>query len=425
MNKKALSLFLAVASVISVMLPGCASTKPASSANSQLTSITASSEAKPVKLSAFFFAVGKQKEYDATFAEFTKLNPNITVETLINDQDYYTILKTEIASNTEPDIVQGEYGDLYPLGKAGHVVDLSKESFMQNYSASIKDQMTTPEGRVNGIALDVSGMGIYYNKDLFKKAGITEFPTTQTGLKEACEKLKANGITPFAVSVADPWTLAHMLFTAVGSTSDNVKTLVTNMKAGQPLKSDKLVQAFKTIDMMFQYSDKSSASNNYGASLNLLAQGKVAMLHMGFWAYTGILDINKSVNLGYAAIPYSENSEDAKMAVNISGMLCLGSQSKNKDAVLKLFSWLASKEGDKVMCENFKEIPVFDGVTVTSTPIADDIKSYLSSGKIVSWSQVLMDGDTRTACEPLMQSYYFKKKTVDNVLDSLRTSWIK
>ena len=44
--------------------------------------------------------------------------------------------------------------------------------------------------------------GVYYNKDIFDKYGLTE-PETWDELIEICDTLVANGVTPFALSGLD------------------------------------------------------------------------------------------------------------------------------------------------------------------------------------------------------------------------------
>lgn len=138
---------------------------------------------KPVTLTAFLFNMVKRQALEETFKKLSEQNSNITVDLLVNDQDYYTVLKTKIASNDIPDIVMGEYGDLLELGQAGHILNLAGDSYIQNYSEQIRSWMSTPDGKIYGIPLDISGMGIYYNKDLFEKSGIEAFPKTQTELQ--------------------------------------------------------------------------------------------------------------------------------------------------------------------------------------------------------------------------------------------------
>ncbi|MFD0710869.1 extracellular solute-binding protein [Paenibacillus sp. GCM10027626] len=380
---------------------------------------------KPVTLTAFLFNMDKRQALEETFKKFTEENPNITVDLLVNDQDYYTVLKTKIASNDMPDIVMGEYGDLLELGQAGHILDLAGDTYINNFSEQIRSQMTTPDGNVYGIPLDISGMGIYYNKDLFKQAGIDSFPKTQSEMLAAIDKLKANNITPFGLAVADGWTLAHSLFTTIAGTSDDVKSLAEEAKTGKPIASDRLTAGFKTLDMMYGNADPQAASNNYNASLSLLAQGKVAMLQQGYWAYSSIMDINPDVNLGFGAIPYSDNADETRLGVNINVSYAIAAKSAHQEAAKKLFDWLTTKEGNAIANNNMKQIPVIEGAEVTSNPIADDILSYVNAQKVVPWSQVLMNGSTRVEAESIMQSYFFKKKSADEVISEIAASWAK
>lgn len=420
----------------SMVLGGCgnnggnnaspSSESPASTPAGESASPSASAETgEPVTLTAFLFNMDKRQALEETFKKFTEQNPSITVDLLVNDQDYYTVLKTKIASNDMPDIVMGEYGDLLELGQAGHIHDLANDSYIGNYSEQIRSQMKTPDGKIYGIPLDISGMGIYYNKDLFKEAGIETFPKTQTELLAAIDKLKAKNISPFGLAVADGWTLAHTLFTTIAGTTDDVKALAESVKAGQPLQSDRLKQGFKTLDTIYGNTDPQAASNNYNASLSLLAQGKVAMLQQGYWAYSSITDINPDVNLGFGAIPYSDNPEEAKMGVNVNVSYAITAKSAHQDAAKKLFEWLTTKEGNAIANENMKQIPAIEGVTVSSNPIADDILSYVNAQKVVPWSQVLMNGSTRVESEAIMQGYFFKKKTVEEVVTDIAASWAK
>lgn len=398
--------------------------KTPSASPSGKTEDTAKDDEK-VTLNAFLFNMDKRQALEETFLEFTKENPNITVDLLVNDQDYYTVLKTKIASHDMPDIVMGEYGDLLELGEAGHIIDLSKDEYIANYSEQIREQMASSSGEIYGIPLDVSGMGIYYNKDLFVEAGIEKFPQTQTELQEAVDKLKAKGITPFGLAVADGWTLAHSLFTTIAGTTDDLKGLANNVSTGQSIQSERLAAGFKTLDMMFANADPQASTNNYNASLSLLAQGKVAMLQQGYWAYSSIIDINPDINLGFGAIPYSDNADDAKLGVNVNVSYAITTKSKHQNAAKKLFAWLTTVEGNGIANEHMKQIPAIQGVTVSSNPIADDILNYMNEGRVVPWSQVLMNGSTRVESETIMQSYYFKKKTVEAVMADITATWNK
>ncbi|RZU19051.1 carbohydrate ABC transporter substrate-binding protein (CUT1 family) [Kribbella rubisoli] len=116
--------------------------------------------------------------YKAVFAEFTKQNPDITVrmEVLPWDQ-YWTKLTTELASGKAPDVfwLTVDYfpdfagkGVLAPLddliSKAGLKLDAYNPNVVQSYKF---------EDKQLGMPKDMGIVGLLYNKDLFKKAGVT------------------------------------------------------------------------------------------------------------------------------------------------------------------------------------------------------------------------------------------------------------
>ena len=52
---------------------------------------------------------------------------------------------------------------------------------------------------------NVSLAGIFYNKEMFEKYGLSE-PKTLADLENICKTLKDNGITPFALANGSKWT---------------------------------------------------------------------------------------------------------------------------------------------------------------------------------------------------------------------------
>ncbi len=66
-------------------------------------------------------------------------------------------------------------------------------------------------GAVYTLSGDKVVYGIYYNKNLFKKAGITKVPTSWTELIAASKKLNAVGVYPMHAVPAYPWWSRHFL----------------------------------------------------------------------------------------------------------------------------------------------------------------------------------------------------------------------
>ena len=66
------------------------------------------------------------------------------------------------------------------------------------------------DGKQYGLPWDMGMMGVWYNKDLFSKAGITAPPATWDDFLADVEKLKASGVAPLAIAGKDKWPSMHL-----------------------------------------------------------------------------------------------------------------------------------------------------------------------------------------------------------------------
>ncbi len=65
---------------------------------------------------------------------------------------------------------------------------------------------TAPDGHIYGVARDVAEVVLWYNKALFKQAGVDPASLeTWDGFLAAVQKLKDAGITPLALGAKDKW----------------------------------------------------------------------------------------------------------------------------------------------------------------------------------------------------------------------------
>lgn len=142
-----------------------------------------------------------QTFWDGVIKEFEAANPNIKVEAqVINWNDIDKQVATMVQNGQVPDILQtGDYSGFVKDGllhKADEILSPETSKDMLEKFAEF--------GKVDGTAYGVpfvsSARALFYNKDLFTKAGIAEPPKTWDELKAAAEKLKAAGVTqPFGL----------------------------------------------------------------------------------------------------------------------------------------------------------------------------------------------------------------------------------
>ena len=142
--------------------------------------------------------------------------PNITLEvTKLPDDQYYTALKTKLASGECADmiLVQPKYAganSVLGLAKAGYLAPLDDVSALQKVGKAGTAPFTY-ENKVYAVPEGVTMLGTYYNKDTFKKYNISE-PKNWTEFLDACKKLKAAGVQPIVMGDKDSYVMQFGLY---------------------------------------------------------------------------------------------------------------------------------------------------------------------------------------------------------------------
>ncbi|RTE08214.1 ABC transporter substrate-binding protein [Paenibacillus whitsoniae] len=165
---------------------------------------------KPVELQFYFpVAVGGPitKLIDQLADDFHKENPNITVKPVYGGsyQDTMTKVTTAVQGNNSPDLAVLLSTDLYSLISMKAIEDLtprfSKEYFSGFYAAFMGN--TKSGDTVWSVPFQRSTIVLYYNKDLFKKAGLDpeKAPANWTELKEYAAKLTTSDKSQWGLEI--------------------------------------------------------------------------------------------------------------------------------------------------------------------------------------------------------------------------------
>ena len=147
------------------------------------------------------------KLYKDIAAEFQKQHPGITIKAVpLQNEQFKTKIPIALQSDSPPDVFQSwGGGGLVDQQKAGKVADLTK--YVKPWIKSIGG--TAAGWQVNGkqyaVPYSVGVVGFWYNKQLFKQAGLASAPKTWPQFLSAVAKLKQAGITPIAIGSKDEW----------------------------------------------------------------------------------------------------------------------------------------------------------------------------------------------------------------------------
>jgi raffinose/stachyose/melibiose transport system substrate-binding protein len=324
----------------------------------------------------------------ADIAEFEKANPDVKVQLdVIPNANVRTVIQTQLRSGEGPDVFGYDVGPGFAgvLANAGLLYDLTDA--YQKFGWKTFDwakARATYNGKVVGIPNELEMIGVFYNKDLFAKYGLSE-PKNLADLEAAAEKFKANGITPFAFSDQEGWEGGHILSMILSGTvgPQGQQDLVDGKV---PWTSQPVVDA---IDLFFNqfnqrgFLPKSPAAITYDNSNALFYQGKAAMTPTGSWLYS---DIDKNAKFDAGFIPFPTADGVGAFATGLGSGIFINANSTKSEAALKFLNWGQSAEHGRWQVEKLKRIPAFpvDTTGIEASPLFQQIldgTAQLSEGE--------------------------------------------
>lgn len=319
MKKRMLNLLMVLVMIIS-LVTGCGSktdsTEPGATENqtksSEKTTVVKWLASRPVDgaidLTMREIAKKYSEEHDGNWV--------LDVETTADRPSYLQKLKTLIAGNNMPDIIDID-ADPYckELVDAGLLVDvksLLKEEGKYNdfYPIALKYQEFT-DGSMYTLPLEYHVEMIWYNKEIFAANNI-EVPKTMDEWLDACATLKANGITPISVDGVDRWPVQRYL--AMLPFRDTANDYIVNLRDGKASMGDETgMKAIKFLKQMGQYFNEGFAATDYATAQSLFLDGKSAMYYMGDWEQAAMLDQYEAGKIDYFYLP---TTADGKTGAN-------------------------------------------------------------------------------------------------------------
>lgn len=220
MKKRLLALVFSACMVVSV-LTGCGANEEvsATAADTETGSPTkevtdegvenVSTDFAGEELSIFVSTGWMDNRYDETLARFEETyDVTVDLQTIPADQ-YGDMLQSKLGTGTCPDVFWIQSNPF-----AIDSVIVNPEEYCIDFTGAEWEKLI-PEGRIASCTNDGKLYGLQlwhnspeyvmvYNKTMFEEMGLTA-PTTYAELKEVCEKIYAEGITPWFVPGADGW----------------------------------------------------------------------------------------------------------------------------------------------------------------------------------------------------------------------------
>ncbi|MCO6557876.1 MAG: extracellular solute-binding protein [Bifidobacterium sp.] len=179
----------------------------------------------------------------ATVKGFEKANPDITVKVTnagTNKKEYTALNNAMSSGKGAPDIAQIEYYALpeYVIrNNVANLSDMGASGYKSFYTPGTWNSVNI-NGGVYALPMDSGPMALFYNKEVFDKAGISQPPTTWDEFYEDAKKVKATGnyITSDSGDAGFFDSMTWQAGATPFSTSKDGKTVSINLTSDQKVK---------------------------------------------------------------------------------------------------------------------------------------------------------------------------------------------
>ena len=360
----------AVASAVALGAAGCSpaqQSQPSTSASGPTTTVT-------VRM----WDEQWQKAYDASFAEFHKQNPNITVKTTVVPwDDYFTKLRTDVGGGNADDIFMMNGSYLQPYVTSGSLLEIGSDfaSEKADWVPAAIEQYTR-DGKLWGVPQTTDGgIAVYYNKKLLSDAGVT--PEQLSGLTWApgggsgdtllpiLKKLTIDtagkrgdqsgfdGTKPKQWGYSAAQDLQGIYYNFIGSNGGQFQ----DTSGKFVFASSESTAAFQYIvDLINKHKVSPAASNTNSDSdftKDQFLQGKIALFQSGVY---NLKNVSDGAKFEWGIAPMSAGPKGAVSVVN-SVIAAGNAKSKNLDATKKVLQWMGSTDGAKFLGSTGTAIP--------------------------------------------------------------------
>ncbi|MFE2583384.1 extracellular solute-binding protein [Streptomyces sp. NPDC059378] len=297
--------------------------------------------------------------------KFEAQNPKVKIKIVQLENDAYKSKMTALtASGKLPDIFHTWGGGvLKQQVDAGLVEDLTDGTkAWADGLLPVAKQPYLIDDKTYGIPFDIGMIGFWYNKALFKQAGISAPPTTWSGFLDAVRRLKSAGVTPLALAGKEKWPgmyyWAYLAMRTAGvdalrkAADDKDFTGAGFVQAGGHLKELVDLQPFQKGFLGAAYSTPTGQAATVG-------NGKAAMELMGQWAPVVEADAGKGIgaDLGFFPFPAVEGGQGSITEVFGGG----GGHALRKgapQAAVDFLKFFASQATDQELVKKTGVLPV-------------------------------------------------------------------
>ncbi|PZE20504.1 ABC transporter substrate-binding protein [Paenibacillus xerothermodurans] len=357
---------------------------------------------------------------DETIALYKKDHPNVDVKvTYTPFADYWTKLKTSLAGKGGPDVFWINGPHIYAYASSGLIKNLQPLIVKDKLDTSIYTpalvDLYTYEKNLYGIPYFLDSAGLFYNKEIFDKAGI-KYPDgtwTWDTLKENAPKLtdKSKGVYGYIAPIANQGGYYNYIHQAGGYVINEERT-----KSG--FDSPEALAAFQWMDTFMKNGSSPSGQQQIETEgKQLFGSGKAAMypaLSVNSPEFHKLL----GDKLGVAPLPAGKHKASIVHGLSWS----INQNTPNEQEAWDLVKVLTSKEGNENLAKSGFSIPAYKGTEagwVKSIPSLD-LKVFVDSVEFgVAYPVSQKTAEWQAVETKELQNAFLGKKSYEDALKTI------
>jgi raffinose/stachyose/melibiose transport system substrate-binding protein len=302
--------------------------------------------------------------------EFTKQYPNVTFDPLVKDwAALQTDLPRQMAGNEAPDLARlAAIGNGVKNNLLTNLDPYSAAYGWDKYPSSLLEQMQVgDDGTTRGsghlyqmMAAGYNSVGVYYNKSVAKKLGMTQPPATLEEFEQLLEKAKGAGIIPIGQAGDVSYVYEELLYRFAADSPEGLKPVKDWLYGvkGASIDIEPARKAAETIQKWSKagYFPADLSSIDGTSNLARIGNGESLLMVTGDWT-TAQLDKVMGENAGFFTLP-PVRAGGGYGAAGATQAWVIPAKAKNPDVAAFFINWVNTNDkARKITVDGFGSLP--------------------------------------------------------------------
>jgi raffinose/stachyose/melibiose transport system substrate-binding protein len=370
-----------------------------------------------------------QKTWQELIAAYKKENPDVTIKATFAPTDQLqTALRAQLGAGGAPDLFvvwpgNGSAMSVKQLAPSGLLADLSDQGWVKSIPESTQPLLGVDD-KTYMWSPSTTPIGVIYNKQVFKQAGIDALPKTYDDFLAACDKLKKAGKIPIALGLQTPWVTQLIPYaiapeTAFADDPNLAKDMLDGKKSFTDSKWDEVYKRYLDLEKR-GYFNPNPNGTTFEQQTEMVANGKAGMAIQVTGTLPGYLDAAKNPDqIATFPFPAGDDPDDLEIAAGISAGLGVSAKTSKMDEAKAFIKWLGEPPQMAAFAKGGYAVPLVSTGDKLD-PLVEPFASYVKDDKAVPF----MDQEWPNAkVQPVhfagIQELFAGKTTIPKMLESM------